>query len=215
MVSQTPTQTEVNLSSAGLNRGFVAEETVVAVGPGNAFMYYRPFWRPVVAGTVFTLSVFVLSWYLMLGCHVGIDSAGAVVLGPGAAIWLWITAIIAFYFGGMIASYMTAAGALVPGSSAVMATNGSGWLKGAVLWGLSIPLALVVYGIMSNSGGMLADLSLPHLMSNTANGLSMSPSSNMGFYWATFITLGLGLVFAVIGGVSGSACGTTGTKIAP
>src|ERR1051326_5895297 len=94
MVSQS--QVNVPGGVAATSRGFIPEETVVVQGPatvgGAVTMYYRPFWRPVIAGTLFVLSAFALSWYLMLGCHVGIHDNGVIALGPGAAVWLWVTA---------------------------------------------------------------------------------------------------------------------------
>jgi hypothetical protein len=198
MVSETTSQPVVSSTIPGNKRGFIPEETVVAAGPGNASVtLYRPFWRPVVAGAIFALSVFVLSWYLMLGCHVGIDSDGMIVLDAGAAVWLWVTAIIAFYFGGLIASAMTS-------SPATMGISSSGTLKGAVLWALSIPLALIIYGYAAANGHAIADLSLPHASAVVAN--PASAGLHMGFYWSAFIALGLALIFAIVGGVSGCAC---------
>jgi hypothetical protein len=192
MVSQptivTPDPTAVH------NRGFIPEETVVAVGPGNAAIttYYRPFWRPVIAGTVFALSVFALSWYLMLGCHVGISDNGIVALGAGAAVWIWVTACVAYFFGGAIASAMT-----MP--------NGSGWLKGAVIWGLSIPAALILYAVLAQSGTLLTALNLPHagMLEIAGTNTVAGSSAHFGFLWSTFIALGLGLIFSIIGSVSG------------
>jgi hypothetical protein len=192
MVSQpatiTPDTTTVH------NRGFVPEETVVAVAPGNAAVttYYRPFWRPVIAGTVFTLSVFALSWYLMLGCHVGITGNGVIALGAGAAVWIWITACVAYFFGGAIASAMTM-------------SNGSGWLKGAVIWGLSIPAALILYSVVGQSGTLLPALNLPHAGMLESSGMNTvaGAGAHFGFLWSTFIALGLGLIFSIIGSVSG------------
>jgi hypothetical protein len=160
-------------------------------------MYYRPFWRPVLAGTFFAVSVFALSWYLMLGCHVGINGDGAIELGAGAAVWLWVTSCVAFFFGGMIASAMTS-----PPSDLMGLPSGSGWLKGAVIWGLSIPLALITYASVAHSGVLMA-LGLPHAgLSETGTGV-ISLSSAMGFYWSAFIALGLALIFSIVGSVSG------------
>src|SRR5205823_3166105 len=125
-------------------------------------MYYRPFWRPVVAGTMFAMSVFVLSWYLMLGCHVGINSGGIIDLGGGAAVWLCVTACIAYFFGGAIASAMTASNA---------SSLASGCLKGTVLWALSIPLGLIGYSFLARSGSILIDLNLPHAAAGAFPGL--------------------------------------------
>jgi hypothetical protein len=183
MVSPTSSTDPAIETAPTYHRGFFPEETLVGVGPvgGAMSMHYRPFWRPVVAGTVFTLAIFVLSWYLMLGCRVGIDSNGAIALGAGAAIWMWITSCIAYYCGGMVASSMTM-------------SNGSSYLKGLVIWGLSIPLALVIYAGLAQAGNLVNSVDLPRV----ANG-TMSSAMPTGFFWANFIGLALGLIFSVIG----------------
>jgi hypothetical protein len=178
------------------NRGFVPEETVMAVGPDNATVttYYRPFWRPVLAGTLFTLSVFVLSWFLMLGCHVGIASDGVIALGAGAAVWIWVTACVAYFFGGAIASAMT-----LP--------SGHKWLKGAVIWGLSIPLALILYAFLGQSGTLLSALNLPHtgMLAGAGVNAPVGTGAHFGFLWSTFIALACGLIFSIIGSMAGFA----------
>lgn len=190
----TITDTNNGPAYTTLNRGFLPEETVVAAGPGgNAITMYRPFWRPVVAGTLFALSVFVLSWYLMLGCHVGIGAGGVVALGIGAAIWLWVTSCIAYFFGGLIASAMTA-----PANGAI--STSSGWLKGAVLWAFSIPAAIVTYGFAAQNGLLLMDLNMPRADS------AATMVTTSGYHWAVFIGLGLALIFALIGGAAGCSC---------
>ena len=199
MVSQTQPEASVGMVS----RGFIPEETVIAAGPGNALVtYYRPFWRPVVAGTLFALSVFVLSWFLMLGCHVGILDNGVLALGGGAAVWLWVTACIAFFFGGMIASAMTAS----PGDTPA-ASNGSGWLKGAVIWAFSIPLALGIYALLAQSSGLLISLGLPHVgVVETGSPSIAATGARLGYYWAVFIGLALAFIFSIVGSRVGCAC---------
>lgn len=194
MVSETTSQPGMPTAIPGNNRGFIPEETVVAAGPGNASVtLYRPFWRPVIAGAIFALSVFILSWYLMLGCHVGVNSDGILALDGGASIWIWVTAIIAYYFGGLIASAMTT-------SRTTFGGKVSGMLKGAVLWGLSLPLGLVVYAYIARSGNTLSDLSLPHVSAmSDVNTVGL----HMGFYWSAFIAVALGLIFSIVGGMSG------------
>jgi len=202
----SPTQTDVSAEYVA-NRGFIPEETVVAAGPGNAqITYYRPFWRPVLAGSLFALSVFVLSWFLMLGCHVGITSSGVIALGGGAAVWLWVTACIAFFFGGMIASRMT--------GSSTDAYYSSAWLKGAVIWGFSIPLALFLYSWFAQSGGILTAFNFPHAAMSqgalgnaqvTYNSATSATGAQLAFYWCTFIGLALALIFSIVGSLSGCA----------
>jgi hypothetical protein len=201
MVAQT--QADVPVGAVVPNRGFIPEETVVATGPGNALVtYYRPFWRPVLAGTLFALSVFALSWFLMLGCHVGITSSGLIALGGGAAVWLWVTACVAYFFGGMIAGAMTGSA-----GGGTTLSSGSAWLKGAVIWGLSIPLALVLYAFVAQSG-VLTTLGLPAgaAITERATPPAAGMGAHYGFYWSTFICLALALIASIIGSMAGGAC---------
>jgi hypothetical protein len=180
------------------HRGFLPEETVMAGMPGHGLMtYYRPFWRPVLAGAIFALSVFVLSWYLMLGLHIGIDSDGVIDLGFGAAIWLCLTSIVAFFLGGFMASAMTS-----PGGSMK-----SSWLKGAAVWGVSIPLSTVVYSYVGQNIAMVASLYLPRAAAlEIVNGTQTIVATRIEFAWAIFICMAVGLVASLIGSASGSVC---------
>jgi len=198
MVSENPFEPNANAAtSTATRRVFIPEETVVGPGPGtSATLYYKPFWRPVLAGTLFTFSLFVLSWYLMLGLHIGLNDDGTLGLGGGAAVWLCLTACVAYFVGGMIASVMTA-------GDMQMSSIISGLLKGAVLWGLSIPLGLVIYGfvydIVARADNLVIALNMPHAgaLANNVQG------THLGYYWSVFIGLGLGLFFSLIGGVGG------------
>lgn len=192
MVSQNPV---INPDITGRDRGFVSsQETVYAASPGfgRPIMAYRPFWGPVFAGSFFVISIFALSWYLMLGCHVGIARTGALALGWGSAVWIWVTACIAYFCGGMIAKSI--------------APDDTGWLKGAVVWGVSLPMALVIYAFSTRTGILVGDLALPHAgLMETANANLGNTMVDYGYFWAAFITLGLGLVSALIGGNSARA----------
>lgn len=201
MVSEVETTTSPMAYSH--DRGFIPEETVVVSGPNSASVtYYRPFWRPVMAGTFFAFSVFVLSWFLMLGFHVGLDSAGVLSLGVGAAIWLWVTACVAYFFGGMIASAMTSSP-----MGTLSVSNGSSLLKGAVIWGVSIPLAMIIYGFVARSGQLFPAMSLPHPgITESAVGDKAVVGAHIGFYWSMFIGLALALIFSLVGSVSGCSC---------
>jgi hypothetical protein len=197
MVSENPTA-EIPVSVRH-NRGFIPDETIVASGVGNLpmTMYYRPFWRPVLAGAVFTLGIFTLSWFLMLGFHIGVTDTGYLELGGGVAVWMCLTSCVAFFLGGMIATGMTAIGG----------TSSSGLLKGLLVWGASIPLSLLLYGGIAHSGDLLVGLDLPHAGIIDPNLNPLVTSAHLGFYWATFLVLGLGLIASCIGSIAGSACG--------
>lgn len=198
MVSTTSLPTE--------SRGMVESVAVPGDGRGAARYEYarfaiaqRPFWKPIIAGSLFALSVLALSWYLMLGCHVGVASGGIVALGAGAAVWMWITACIAFFFGGMIARGMS----LQPVSA---------WLKGAVIWALSIPLGLLILSAVANSGLSLAAVGLPH--TGIIGNVGVAGVS-YGFVWSAFIFLLCGLVFSLIGSATGCSCMSDETRIGP
>ncbi|MGA2442125.1 MAG: hypothetical protein ABSH08_14315 [Tepidisphaeraceae bacterium] len=197
MVSQNPSKSDIPAAVSGNDRGLLLEETLSAGGPGHdlaAWRHYRPFWRPVLAGTLFAISVFVLSWYLMLGCHVGITGNGILALGGGAAVWIWVTSCVAFFFGGLIAN-------------AVSAPRSSGWVTGAAIWGLSVPLALVIFTFVAQGAGVLGSLGLPHAtMIQTNGGNGVSVGGGFGFIWAAFITVLCALVLSIVGGIAGCAC---------
>lgn len=159
--------------------------------PAPGWMYTRPtyFWSSVIAGTLFVLSLFVLSWFLMLGCHVGVTSGGMLSMGWGAAIWLCITSAIAFYFGGAIANNISR-------------PLGTGWLKGAAVWGLSIPLALCIWGLAAGGSGLLVGFTTPHAaggFGTIAAGTVGHGGIPFGFVWTAFIMLIVGLIFSIIG----------------
>jgi len=201
--SQNPyTPEDVASGTPRTDRGFVPETTVapgstLAV-PASGWSYPKPtyFWGSVIAGTLFALSLFVLSWFLMLGCHVGVTSGGALSMGWGTAWWLCVTAAIAFYFGGAIANNISR-------------PLGGGWLKGASVWGLSIPLALCIWGLAAGGSGLLVGFTTPHVnvvenartFSATAGAIAGAGIS-FGTIWTAFIMLIVGLIFSMVGSSS-------------
>lgn len=194
------------------DRGFV-RETETAVAPiyrTSNIMYQRPsyFWGPVIAGTLFVISLFVMSWFLMLGCHVGVTSNGFLALGWGAAWWFFVTAAIAYYCGGAIAN-------------SIGLPLGNGWMKGLAVWGLSIPLVALIGACVMGGSGMfglipsgqvIADQSTAHLVT-AVRGYGI----NFGLMWAGFVTLLVGLVFAMFGSgsIASSDYERTTTTVAP
>ena len=184
------------------DRGFVTEESVITTPavtditalPRLGYSYPVYFWGSVIAGTVLVMSLFVLSYLLMLGCHVGtVGPDGALSFGWGAAVWLVITSCIAYYFGGML-------------TNCISRPIGMGWLKGATVWGLSIPLALVISSVLGAGLGVLG-LSLAHV--ENAAGTAAPTHLAMGFIgpdfgaiWTAFLILICGLVFAMFGSAS-------------
>ena len=200
MVSQNPARTDVVSAPTGTDRGFVQEvdqpilQSDVRSGVvGNV----QPFWRSVIAGSLFVISLFVLSWYLMLGCHVGVDDNGLMHLGWGAGIWMCVTSFIAFYIGGAI-------------SSSLSYVRDRNWVLGATIWGLCIPLAMVIFSFASGNGQLLSHLNVSHAgnVGLQSSSLYNGTGSTFGYYWAVFIALGLGIIASIIGSLSGSAMKT-------
>lgn len=177
-------------------RGFVTEEVVSPsyAAAGVRYVYPTYFWGAAVAGTLFVLSLFALSYFLMLGCHVGVTSSGTLALGWGSAVWIVITSCIAYYIGGAI-------------SNMIGRSLGTGWLRGAAVWGLSIPLAAIILAVIAGGTGLLTGLTIPQTGINAVNNAqsvanNLQPSVgglNFGFVWTAFIALICGLVFSVIG----------------
>lgn len=203
MVSpQNPTTATVTETVIRTDRGFIPEgeatlPTALAypqLGSGARNSY---FWGAVIAGSLLALSIFVLSWLLMLGCHVGITRQGFLALGVGAAWWTMVTSCIAFFFGGWLAG-------------CISRPVRGGWLKGATVWALCVPLALIIFSILSASGGLLASSTAPHVniveSANTVRSVSgalVYGGISFGAIWTGFWTLLVGLFFAIVGGSSG------------
>lgn len=189
------------------DRGFIREEIIATTSPAYAPStatvprYSHPvyFWGSVVAGSVLVFSLFCLSYLLMLGFHVGVDSSGMLALGWGAAIWFIVTSCIAYYFGGMISN------CIAPSSSGSM-------LKGSSVWALSIPLALMISAVIAGGSGLFAGLNMPHFQETVvttasnaqqvATNLQPHLGLNFGFIWTAFIALICGLFFSLIGSAS-------------
>jgi hypothetical protein len=121
-------------------------------------------WGPIIAGLFAALST--LAVLTVLGVAVAGsaydpgDSARA--FGIGAGVWSAISALIAFFIGGCLAS-----------RSAAVRSEGSGVLNGAMVWVVAIPLML--YMIMGGIGSLFhaagsAAATGAQVASNTASG---------------------------------------------
>jgi hypothetical protein len=184
MVSQNPTDV-----AAPAGRGFVTEETVITSAGGGLLYSVPSFWGAVIAGTLTVLTIGIFSECLMFGCHVGVATDGMVSFGPGAAIWLIVTACIAYFVGGLVAGQLS---------------YGAGLVRGLTVWGLSVPLVLVI-GAMVSGGAGLAYSHFTHVTEQVANGTGASTLSNGNIYidyagaWIAWLMLLGGLIFALIG----------------
>src|SRR5690349_18877747 len=165
MVSTNTTNVTGDIAGAThSDRGFITEETTSAAAPlagyseiSPTFRHSHRFWPSVIAGSLVTISVFVLSMALMLGCGVGVSSTSHLLsFGWGAAIWIIITSCIAYFFGGMVSGSMDSAGCFAS-------------TRGFTLWGLSVPLVMVIGAFVAGGAGLLYGLNSAHLTEQVTN----------------------------------------------
>jgi hypothetical protein len=94
-------------------------------------------WGPILAGLFVALST--LAVLTVLGVAIGLTAwdpgERAEGYGWGAAIWSGLSALVAFFVGGMIAS-----------KSAAVAGERNGLLNGVMVWAVAIPLMLYLIG---------------------------------------------------------------------
>ena len=171
----------------GAREQVVTQGAPVITGRTTGFPY---FWRGAIAGTFFAITFCTMSYLLMLGCGVGVDASGQLIMSRGAAIWIVVTSALAYLLGGFI-------------SGRLNALDGTGWLSGLTVWGVSVPLILVLSAILSGGTG-LASLA-PQAAQNTR--LSFS-SVQSAYVWTMFIALIVGLCCAAIGGSAGQVART-------
>lgn len=206
MVSPQSTATGESAGFRATDRGFVTETinppltspAGAAYGSYAQFPgYHYYFWGSVISGFVAAFALGVTSLALMFGCHVGAYSNGALAFGWGAAIWLCVTSCICYYFGGWIASRF-------------FSPSGQGWLRGLTMWGLSVPLLLILVAMLSAGGGLAYGAATHTVtqLTNVTNAAHLSANGDLfmsfGGAWTVFVMLICGLVFSLIGGSTGS-----------
>src|SRR5579884_1582837 len=123
------------------DRGIIEEHSVSTLTPaGGTYSLtiprYTTFWGSVIAGTLLAIGIAIMSYALMFGCHVGTYANGVISLGWGAAVWIVVTACIAYFFGGMFSPCLSASG------------PESGAFRGLSVWGLSVPLVMVIASLL-------------------------------------------------------------------
>jgi hypothetical protein len=185
-------------------------------------------WGPIVAGIFSAIATLLI--LSLLGVAVGLTAAAgdprsaagaaneAGNYGLGAAIWAGLSTLIAFFVGGFVA-----------GRNQGVLGKASGWINGALVWAVAIPLLLWLAS--SGASGFLNaigfDLSgffntvnpsnpeSPLNPSNPANPTSpTNPANNPGAVqnateaarngaWGTLAALVVGLIAAGLGGLVG------------
>jgi hypothetical protein len=162
----------------------------------------------VIAGTLVTFSIFMLSMALMFGCHVGTyDPSGALSFGWGAAWWIVITSCIAYFIGGMMA------GAFHHNNSADYSDDSG--LRGLAVWGLSVPLFMVIFAIISGGAGLAYGYSTNAIEQATnATGAARVYHGNLfvnyGGAWTVFVSLICGLFFSWVASMFGRGSNRAG-----
>lgn len=203
----------VYTTSAPVTRNVTEVNTYDAVEPRD-----RVRWGPILAGLVSALSTLVV--LSLLGAAVGLTAATGDPAGGanaaanrnqnyalGAGIWAAISALISFFVGGLIA-----------GRTAGIRGKGNGWINGALVWAVALPLLLWLAS--SGATGFLNAIgfdlnSFFGQAQATVNNPATNPANNPGAVqqaaettrnglWGTLAALLLGLMAAGLGGLVGS-----------
>lgn len=181
-------------------------------------------WGPILAGLVSALATLLL--LSLLGVAVGLTAAtgdpngGAAAAanrsgyGTGAAIWAALSALIAFFIGGYVASRTSA-----------VRGKGNGWINGAMVWAIALPLLLwlaanglsgFLNALGFNLGGLLNTVANPADPANPLNPTNPNnPANNPGTVqnaaetarngaWGALASMVLGLLAASLGGFIGA-----------
>lgn len=127
---------------ATIERNYVERDMVRVVTPVD-----RVRWSAVFAGLFTTISTFILLSVLGIAIGATAFTPGDTLSGFGtsAGIWSAVSALIAFFIGGMIAA-----------RAAAVTGRANGALNGAMVWLVMIPLAL--YMVSSGIGSTLSAL---------------------------------------------------------
>lgn len=183
MVTFNPSEPNTTVSAATAGRGVTSPEAEVT----RNYVVMRSYlsWGAIIAGSLFTLSVLILSASLAFAC--GVPGYAGGMYGWGAGIWSVITAGCAFFCGGCLASYF-----------ASTTDNRFRFLHGIMSWGLTLPLLAFFMGV--------AGLWVGHTVLYTAGSqVGSAYVMTIGAAWGTFISLLTGLVFAAVGATTGSS----------
>jgi hypothetical protein len=181
-------------------------------------------WGPVWAGLLAALAALLL--LSLFGVAVGLTAAtgdpngaaGAAAnngnnYAVGAGIWAVISAVIAFFIGGFVAA-----------STTRIRGKDTGWINGAMVWALSLPILLWLAG--SGAVGFLNAIGFNlQGFANTVSNAVTNPAATdpatvqratdaarTGAWWA-LVALILGLIAAGLGGLLGERSKRTGDEV--
>jgi hypothetical protein len=187
-------------------------------------MLDRVRWGPVWAGLLSALAALLL--LSLFGVAVGLTAATGEPNGAagaasyngnnyavGAGIWAAISAIIAFFIGGFVA-----------GSTTRIRGRDIGWINGAMVWALALPILLWLAG--SGAVGFLNAIgfNLQGFVNTVSNAVTNPAATNptavqqatdaarTGAWWA-LVALILGLIAAGLGGMLGERSKRTGDEV--
>lgn len=171
-------RTEMNV----LSRGFIPREEVEAAERQPLAMTRSHIsWGGVIAGSLLTISLLVLSSALAYACGVpAFSDTGP--YGLGAGVWSICTAVIAFGAGGWLAACL-----------ASTLDSRFGFLQGVVVWALSVPLLLILTERITLFAGSGI------IYSNLREMMLVAPGT--GGAWGIVLSLIAGLVAAICGGI--------------
>ena len=167
---------------AASDRRLIHEEEVV---PSIVSGRTRLAWGAVIAGSITAISLLVLSSSLAYACDIrGFAAQG---YGWGSGVWAVLTAVIAFFCGGVLVSYLSPA-----------CEQRAGLVHGFLAWALAIPLLLLMSMLTAGRTFIFGDV-LHMTLQPPINQPSFT--AYHGAAWGTFIAMACGLLFAAIGGL--------------
>src|SRR5438128_751952 len=105
MVGQSEHIPVSGMTTTETDRGI--RETMTTTLPSRPFVElprYHYYWGSVIGGSAVAFAVMILSYSLMFACRGGVASYGNPTFGWGTGVWSVITACLAFFFGGYVAS---------------------------------------------------------------------------------------------------------------
>ena len=143
-------------------------------------------WSAVIGGSLTAMAFLILLG--SFGSALGIEAYRGGTFGPGAAIWVIGSSIVAFFAGGCLVSY------LAPHSE-----QRSGIVHGMMAWVLTVVLMSVVAALAIGAGGM----GLSPLRATMMPGSEVTHGQIVGAAWTAFIGLFFGLLAAAYGGMVG------------